>query len=112
MKKKILITGATGFVGRHFRNKMAKNRDFILFPLVRRKIGLPNEIILDLCDGLLGKGINDFPSVDAVVHLGARIGWDGSSRSELFVRGPSNSSCFISWIVSSNRSPTSKTSAS
>lgn len=84
MEKSVLITGANGFVGRHLLNKL-ESSDWSVIPLVHRKIGWENEIVLDFCDSNFCETINLLPQVDAVVHLGAKIGWDGSPRKELFV---------------------------
>lgn len=82
--KRVLITGASGFVGKHLLDGIDGARDFDVFTLVREKSGLTNEIILDLANSSFGKAVNDLPCVDVIIHLGARIGWDGSSRADLY----------------------------
>jgi len=84
MKKRLLITGATGFVGKTLLNRISKSNNFDIYSLVREKSGFPNEIILDLGSDSFKKAIDDFPDVDVVIHLGAKIGWDGSTKAQLF----------------------------
>jgi UDP-glucose 4-epimerase len=83
MAGSVLITGANGFVGSHLV-KMLEDTDWQTIPLVRRSSGFDNEVVLDFCDVDFCGKLASLPKVDAVVHLGARIGWDGSTREELF----------------------------
>jgi nucleoside-diphosphate-sugar epimerase len=84
VKKKLLITGANGFIGKVLLEQLDPG-DYKKIPVVRKKTGLKNEIVIDFCDDNLSSLIAALPSVDVVVHLGARIGWDGSLRQDLFI---------------------------
>lgn len=83
MGRKVLITGANGFTGSNLV-RMLDDCDWDVLPLVHRSCGLDNEMMLDFCDPDLRHKLNLLPKVDVVVHLGARIGWAGSTRQELF----------------------------
>lgn len=83
MAGRVLITGANGFVGGYLV-RMLGGAGWQVVPVVRRSSGLDNEVVLDFCDADFRSKLAQLPKVDAVVHLGARIGWDGSTREELF----------------------------
>jgi UDP-glucose 4-epimerase len=84
MRKRVLITGANGFIGSAFLRRLADTK-WEVISLNRKSRILKNEVVLDFCDEDSYIKINSLSKVDAVIHLGARIGWDGSSRSDLFV---------------------------
>ncbi len=84
MRKRVLITGARGFIGSSFLRRLADTK-WEVISLNRSSRMLKNEVVSDFCDEDFYVKLNSLPRVDAVVHLGARIGWDGSSRSDLFV---------------------------
>jgi len=84
MGERVLITGANGFIGSALLRRLAGTK-WEVIPLNRKSSILINEVVLDFCDEDFYVKIDSLPKVDAVVHLGARIGWDGSSRSDLFV---------------------------
>lgn len=52
--------------------------------MVQEAAGLKGEVAIDFCDQDFETRLRSFPAVDAVVHLGARIGWDGSGPAALF----------------------------
>lgn len=84
IKKTVLVTGANGFVGRNLLTRL-KGTNWNIIPLVHNKIGLANEIVMDFCSEDFCMELNTLPKADIVVHLGARIGWDGSSKQDLYV---------------------------
>ena len=84
MRERVLITGAGGFIGSQFLRRLADTK-WEVISLNRSSRTLKNEVVLDFCDEDFYVKLNSLPRVDAVVHLGARIGWDGGSRSDLFV---------------------------
>ena len=84
MRERVLITGASGFIGSALLRRLADTK-WEAISLNRSSRTLKNEVVLDFCDEDFYVKLNSLPRVDAVVHLGARIGWDGSSRSDLFV---------------------------
>ena len=83
MRRKVLVTGASGFTGSYLV-RMLDDSGWEAVPLVRRSLGLCNEIVLDFYDLDFCHKIRLLPKVDTVVHLGAKIGWDGSTRKEMF----------------------------
>jgi UDP-glucose 4-epimerase len=84
MRKRVLITGANGFIGSALLRRLEDTK-WEVISLNRKGYTLKNEVVLDFCDEDFYVKIDSLPKVDAVIHLGARIGWDGSSRSDLFV---------------------------
>jgi len=84
MRERVLITGASGFIGSALLRRLADTK-WEAISLNRSSRTLKNEVVLDFCDEDFYVKLNSLPRVDAVVHLGARIGWDGGSRSDLFV---------------------------
>lgn len=99
MGKRILITGASGFIGGTLM-KMLADTDSEMFFLVRQRAGLKNEIIADFCDPDFYKVVNALPKVDVLIHLGAKIGWDGSSRESLFKPNVLATAELVNWAKS------------
>jgi nucleoside-diphosphate-sugar epimerase len=81
--KKVLITGANGFTGRHLVQSL-EGTDWEVIPMDVTAGGLRNEVTVDFCDEDFIGRLRELPKVDAVVHLGTRVGWDGGTRAELF----------------------------
>jgi UDP-glucose 4-epimerase len=84
MGERVLITGANGFIGSTLLRRLADTK-WEVIPLNRKSSILKNEVVLDFCDEDFFVKIDSLPKVDAVIHLGARIGWGGSSRTDFFV---------------------------
>lgn len=82
MAQAVLITGATGFIGRAVLKGLAGTA-WTPIPAVRAPAGLPGEVVLDLAE--LGRTIatHSLPPVYAVVHLSARVGWGAVPRRDL-----------------------------
>ena len=81
--KKVLVTGANGFTGTHL-GAVLENSGWEVIPLSQWETGLKNEVVIDFCDEGFTSRLGVLPAVEAVVHLGARVGWDGGTRAELF----------------------------
>ena len=96
IKKSVLITGANGFVGRNLLIGL-EGTDWNIVHLLHRKMGLTNEIVLDFCSEDFNTLLNTLPKVDVVVHLGAKIGWDGSSRQDLYVPNILATAELVNW---------------
>ncbi|MCP4216753.1 MAG: NAD(P)-dependent oxidoreductase [bacterium] len=80
---KILITGANGFTGGYLMRLFEKiGWDFV--PMTQFPMGLKHEVTVDFCDHRFSEILNSLPHVDAVVHLGTRVGWDGGTSADLF----------------------------
>jgi nucleoside-diphosphate-sugar epimerase len=68
---KLLVTGATGFVGTALRARLAASRHEVV-PAVRGQSGLPHEVVV----GNLDASTDWRPALagcDVVVHLAARV---------------------------------------
>lgn len=99
--KKVLITGANGFTGRALIRTLEDYR-WQVIPLTQWETGLKNEVTVDFCDERFVGILQTLPPVDAVVHLGARVGWDGSSRSELFQPNVVATAELVQWAKQNN----------
>lgn len=84
MRKRVLITGANGFVGSNLMSLLV-DTDIEIIPMVRRSINFKNEVIADFCDSDFSKTLYSLPKVDAVVHLGAKVSFDVNSKKTLFM---------------------------
>ncbi len=82
-KRKVLVTGANGFTGSTLI-KILQGSKWEIIPMTQWEMGLKNEVTIDFCDSGFMKVLQRLSPVDAVVHLAARVGWDGSSREDLF----------------------------
>ena len=93
--KTVLITGATGFIGRATVEALAgMGWQAIRGTRVLGSPKLPQKTVhLDLADPatilVLAKG----PRCDAIIHLGAYIGWSGADESEMFVPNVLSTGC-------------------
>ncbi len=96
LKKRVLITGASGFVGRSIMRKLA-HTDWEVIPSVRRSTGFKNEVIIDFCDPNFCMMINSLPKVDAIIHLGAKVGWGDISKHDLFVPNVLATAELVNW---------------
>ncbi|MBU1808348.1 MAG: NAD(P)-dependent oxidoreductase [Candidatus Omnitrophica bacterium] len=99
--KKILITGANGFVGRTVYDKCLA-LGWNVIPVVRKPGYFSNEIVVDFAGPCFYEEIWSFPHVDAVVHLAANIGWDGSSRESFFRPNVLATTALADWARESN----------
>lgn len=81
--KRVLITGANGFTGRALIETLTGS-EWEIIPMTQVKTGIKNEITVDFTEERFLEVLNNLPPVEAVVHLASRVGWDGSSRAELF----------------------------
>jgi nucleoside-diphosphate-sugar epimerase len=99
--KKILITGANGFTGSHLV-RLLGGSGYEVIPLDRQGTGLKNEVVIDFCDEEFWEVLKTLPPVYAVVHLGARVGWDGSTRAELFQPNVLATAQLVHWAKKTN----------
>ena len=100
-RKKVLVTGANGFTGSTLV-KILQDSDWKIIPMTQWKIGLKNEVTIDFCDKGFMKVLQGLSPVDAVVHLAARVGWDGSSRADLFQPNVLASAELVDWAKHHN----------
>lgn len=94
--KKVLITGANGFTGRALIETLAGS-EWEIIPMTQVKTGLKNEITVDFTDERFVGALQNLPPVEAVVHLATRVGWDGSSRAELFQPNVLATAQLVNW---------------
>lgn len=81
--KRVLVTGAAGFTG-NMLARMLSADGWEVIPLDRVACGLENEVVIDFCDRRFTDTLRALPKVDAVAHLGTKVGWDGGTRADLF----------------------------
>lgn len=79
----VLVTGAGGFTGGCLRQTL-KSLGYEVISMVHRSSGQKGEVAADLSDPEFPLILKTLPPAQVVVHLGARIGWDGGRRSDLF----------------------------
>ena len=79
--KVVVVTGASGFIGRACFNCLKRNG----YDVLRVGRSSSDDIYCDLAlpESLLS--LNNLPDYEAFIHLGAHIGWDGSSLEDMYV---------------------------
>lgn len=96
MGKTVLLTGATGFLGRHTVRALEES-GWEVIRCVRAGAPHPGGVQTVECD------LNDLAGIlalepqyrpDAVVHLACHVGWDGSNDERLFVPNVLATGCF------------------
>lgn len=70
--EKVLLTGASGFIGSTLL-KFLQKKYYEVIPVVRTPHGLPNEVVLDFTDWEFPLKVRALPTVNVVIHLGAKI---------------------------------------
>jgi nucleoside-diphosphate-sugar epimerase len=100
-RKKVLVTGANGFTGSTLV-RILQDSDWETIPMTQWEIGLKNEVTIDFCDKGFMKVLQGLPPVDAVVHLASRVGWDGSSRADLFQPNVLAAAELVNWAKHHN----------
>ena len=96
MRKKVIVTGASGFIGKAVVGEFNR-RGFEIVPLVRTKKGLSGEIAIDFCGQDFYNAVYSLPKVDAIVHLGAKIGWTGETVRELYMPNVVATAVLANW---------------
>lgn len=96
--KRVLITGANGFTGRALIETLAGS-EWEVIPMTQVKTGLENEVTVDFTEERFVEVLHNLPSVVAVVHLATRVGWDGSSRAELFQPNVLATTQLVHWAL-------------
>jgi nucleoside-diphosphate-sugar epimerase len=74
-KTKVLITGASGFVGRYVVSEFeSSNETFVIYVLVRKITAEIKNVIQVLCDDItnIESASIPWPEIDVVIHLAAR----------------------------------------
>jgi UDP-glucose 4-epimerase len=78
-----LVTGATGFLGKEVV-ALLKGGGCKVYRGVRGDVESPNDVFLDLESLDLQDRLNSLPEVDAVIHLGCKVGFGIKQKSDLF----------------------------
>ncbi|MBL1140625.1 MAG: NAD(P)-dependent oxidoreductase [Proteobacteria bacterium] len=86
LKKKVLVTGSSGFIGSAVVETLTDN-GWIVTTTTRHSKRLKSGscVFLDLSDINSIVNLDKNQHFDAIVHLGAHIGWSGQSSKELFI---------------------------
>ena len=95
--KKVLITGANGFTGYNLVEAL-EGSEWEAIPLTQEKTGFKNEVTIDFCAAEFAGVLETLPAVEAVVHLGARVGWAGQTRAELFQPNVLATAQLVNWV--------------
>lgn len=82
-RKKVLLTGANGFIGAAVYKQLCSKGHFVI-PLVRKPIKYENEVVADFESKEFVSIISNLPKVDCILHIGAKIGWQGYARKDLY----------------------------
>lgn len=81
MSRRVLVTGATGFLGRHVVGRLAAGHELTLVSLGGGEVGgLPAEAV-DLCDRPAALAALGGLRLDAVAHLAAALPADASAEA-------------------------------
>lgn len=67
--------------------------------MTHRETGWENEIVVDFCNKNFSALLHELSPVDAVVHLGARTGWDGGTRKDLFTPNITATALLVDWAL-------------
>lgn len=83
--KTVLVTGANGFIGREVVNEL-EWAGWMVTKAIRanQKSSRGDFIRIDLNDPTSLLSLANEVRFDAIVHLGAHIGWDGGSEAEMY----------------------------
>lgn len=92
----ILLTGANGFTGSYLY-PLLQEAGYRVISLSHRATGRADEVVSDFTQPDFVVHLNALPQVDAVVHLGARIGWDGGTRADLLIPNVLASAQLAAW---------------
>ena len=78
--KRIVITGASGFIGKACVRYLNLNGHEVL----RAGRSQSDEIFCDLSEPKSCLALGEVSDIDAIIHLGAHIGWDESSLEQMY----------------------------
>ena len=92
--KTVLVTGATGFIGRATLPALAAAGWHITrgSRLASESIG-KGSVLLDLSEPATLLVLAKQSRFDAIVHLGAQVGWSGATESKMFVPNVLSTGC-------------------
>jgi len=95
MNKTVLVTGASGFIGRHTVSTLEKGGMRVIRGVRNPPIGNNTEecVHIELNNPRQILALEETLHCDTIVHLAARVGWTGESDSDLYVSNVLSSGC-------------------
>lgn len=96
--KRIVITGASGFLGKACVGYLNLNG----YEVLRAGRSQSDEIFCDLSDPKSCLVLGQVSDIDAIIHLGAHIGWDGSSLEQMYAPNILSTAIFSNIAYSKN----------
>jgi nucleoside-diphosphate-sugar epimerase len=81
---KYLVTGSSGFVGRHLVEKISNDPKNIVYAMSKYPIGFKKENVFEITHDLKYP-LPNLPEIDIVFHLAARVGISESYKSPIEV---------------------------
>lgn len=92
--KSVLVTGATGFIGRETVASLSLAGYQVTSGVKRAAREMKeNEIFFDLTNPSEILALGNDHAFDVIVHLGAHVGWDGATESEMYVSNTLTTGC-------------------
>jgi len=83
--KKVLITGATGFIGSAIADKLEKEYQVVRTTRVKAQAIGENMLYLDLSMPETIFGLDRTHCFDVIVHFGAQIGWSDNDKKKMLI---------------------------
>jgi nucleoside-diphosphate-sugar epimerase len=95
ISRSVLLTGSTGFIGRAtFLALEADGWDIYCGSRDASKESENHIVYIDLNNPTTILNLLNGPRFDAIVHIGAHIGWSGASESNMFCPNVLSTGCF------------------
>ena len=83
MKKKILLTGANGFLGKNIVKEFSKNKNLLIFALIS-KVKRNKKNITFIKGNLNNFNFNTYENFDAIIHCAVKGVKKNEKKSEIY----------------------------